>query len=82
MEENERRRVESKVNEENQRKSRCVEAAEKGVEASAQVESNGKWISRHTLVAFEVLGQWVENQEGGTVITDNCKYTSHNTLHS
>ena len=56
MEENERRRVESKVNEENQRKSRCVEAVEKGVEASSQVESNGEWFPWHMLVAFEVLG--------------------------
>ena len=35
MEENERRRVKSKVNEENQRKSRCVKEVEKRVEASA-----------------------------------------------
>ena len=54
MEENERRRVKSKVNEENQRESWCIEAVEK------RVELNGKWISRHSLVAFEVLGRRVE----------------------
>ena len=54
MEENERRRVENEVNEENQRKSGCIE---KRAEANTQVELNGKWISWHTLVALEVLGQ-------------------------
>ena len=44
------------MNEENQRKSGSVEAAEKGVMAGSQIESNGKQFSRHTLVAFEVLG--------------------------
>ena len=56
MEENEGRRVKSKANEEHQRKSRCVKTVEKRVEASASVEENGKWISRHMLVASEVLG--------------------------
>ena len=56
MEENERRRSEVEANEENQRKSRCIKEVEKGVEASAQVELNRKWISWHTLVAPEVLG--------------------------
>ena len=56
MEENEGRRVKSKVNEENQRKSGYIKAVNKGVEAGTQVESNGKWISWHTLVASEVLG--------------------------
>ena len=76
MEENEGRRVENKVNKENQRKSRSVKAVEKRVEANAQVELNRKWISGHPLVAFEVLGQGFENQKGGTTITDTCKYKS------
>ena len=82
MEENEGRRVKSKVNEENQRKSGSFEAVEKRVEASAQVESNGKWTSRHLLVAFEVLGQRVESKKGRTNITDNCKYKSRVALHT
>ena len=56
MEEHEGIRIKGKANEENQRKSRSFEAVEKRVEASAQVELNGKWISRYPLVAFEVLG--------------------------
>ena len=71
MEKNEGRQVESKANEENKGKSRCVKEVEKGVEASTQVESNRKWISWHMLVAFEVLGQgfWIESQKGGTINT-------------
>ena len=38
------------MNEENKRKSGSVEAVEEGVEASSQIESNGEWIPRHTLV--------------------------------
>ena len=78
MEENEGRRVESKVNEENQRKSTCFEAVEKRVEANAQVEQNRKWISGHMLVAPEVLGQGfgVKGQKGGTINTHSCKYKS------
>ena len=61
MEENERRRSKKQVNEENQRKSGCIKAVEKRVEANTQVESNRKWISWHTLVASEVLGQGFED---------------------
>ena len=60
MEMEEGGRVEGQMNEENQGKSGCVEAVEKGVMASSQVELNGKWIPWHTLVAFEVLGQRIE----------------------
>ena len=56
MEENESRRSENEVNEENKRESGCTKTVEKRVEANAQVESNRKWISRHTLVASEVSG--------------------------
>ena len=52
----ERRRGKNKANEEDQIKSQCVEAVEKRIKASTQVESNGEWFSGHTLVAFEVLG--------------------------
>ena len=58
MEENERRRSADKVNEENQRKSGCIKEVEKRVEASAQVESNRKWISWHTLVASIGMRIW------------------------
>ena len=75
-------RIENEANEENQREIRSFEAIEKRVEASAQVESNRKWISRHSLVAPEVLGGRVESEKGGTNITNNCKYKSQVALHT
>ena len=67
MEESKGEECEGKVNEKDQRKSRCVKEVEKRVEASAQVELDRKWISWHMLVTFEVLGQGfrVESQKGG-----------------
>ena len=56
MEESKGKEHDSKANEEDKRKSGCIEDVEKRIEAGAQVESNRKWISRHMLVASEVLG--------------------------